>query len=425
MMPREQPDRPLCVTDSSSAGKGDSPIFADPPPASAYPGCAAKIGTVPPLMQSPPGPYTVIDGRRYLYFVGTSYLGLQDNPQITDALCEAARHYGITSATSRAGLGTTPPLVEVERLAAEFFDREDAFYFPTAYAGNYILVSALAGQVDAAFIDERAYFCLREAAPLLRCPVCAFRHADPEGLRNALRKHLKPGERPLVMTDGVFGTNGEIAPVADYASILADYTGAVLLVDDAHGVGVLGENGRGTFEHAGQFDRVNVGGADQGAGDAPRLMFNATLSKAIGAYGGIIPGSRAFVDRAKTACRWFDCSSPPPAPIAAAAARALEIAMAHPEYRLRVAENARLMREGLRQLGLALNDSPMPIVELRIGDAANMQRIQAGLQESGILIAYRAARFGTGPEGSLRIAVFATHTREMIAEFAEALGAFI
>jgi 8-amino-7-oxononanoate synthase len=379
-----------------------------------------------PLMQSPPGPYTVIDGRRSLYFVGTGYLGLQDNPQIIEALCDGAREYGINSATSRAGLGNTPPVVEVERLSGEFFDRDDAFYFPTGYAGNYILISVLAGQVDAAFTDEHAYFCLREAVPLLGCPVHTFRHADPADMRNTLRKHLLAKERPLVLSDGVFGGNGEIAPVADYASILAEYPGAVLMLDDAHGVGVLGENGRGTFEHAGMFNRVNVGGTARGGGDdGLRLMFNATLSKAIGGYGGIVPGSRTFVQRAKTACRWFDCASAPPAPIAAATARALQLVMAHPEYRSRLSENVCCLRAGLRRLGLTINDSPVPIIELKIGVAGNMQRIQAGLQERGIIVAYRGARFVAGSEGAIRVAVFATHTQEMIAEFLDALRTLI
>ncbi len=377
------------------------------------------------LMESPPGPTTVFDGRRYLYFAGTGYLGLQDNPEIIEALCEGARKYGINSATSRATLGNTPPVLEAECLAATFFDREDAFYYATGYAGNFILASTLAERVDAVFVDERAYYCLREAAPLVRGPVHSFRHADPADLRNCLRRHLKPAQRPLVMSDGVFGVTGEIAPVADYVALLTDYPAATLLLDDAHGVGVLGEDGRGTFEHANLYDRVNTDDAADPSHGGPRLMFSATLSKAIGGYGGIIPGSRNFTERAKTASRWFDCASAPPVPIAAATARALQIVMAHPELRSRLRENVGLLRRGLRQMGLAIAESPVPFIYLRIGSSENMQRIQTELRARGILILYRGGETVGESVGRLRMAVFATHTEAMIGQFLEVFRTLI
>jgi len=207
-----------------------------------------------PIAESPPGPVMRIDGREYLYFVGTSYLGLQAHPEVIRAACEAAERYGIHSATSRAGFGNTPPTLSVERRAAEFFGSEASFYFPAGYAGNSILLRGVESGFDAVFLDEHSHYCVFEAASQSGRPTFRFRHRDAGDLADNLHKHLLPGQRPLVMTDGVFAVRGTIAPLADYCTALANYAGAGLLVDDAHGVGVLGHRGRGTLEHFGMFD---------------------------------------------------------------------------------------------------------------------------------------------------------------------------
>ena len=384
-----------------------------------------------PVMQSAPGPYTVIEGRRYLYFAGTGYLGLQEHPEVIRAACEGARRYGVHSATSRNAVGNTPPVLEVERLAARFFDRDDAFYYPTGYAGNYILAGALAEQVDAIFLDELSHYSLHEAARAAQRPIFHFAHADAESLAARLRAHLPPGGRPLVMSDGVFAARGRIAPVADYAQVLCNYPGAVLLVDDAHAVGVLGEHGRGTYEHAGMYAAANValsagevsaGPASEGtSSEGPRLLFCGTLSKAIGGYGGILPGNRSLLDPVVRASHWYDGASAPPAPVAAATARALELILDDPGLRTRLRGNVRMLRDGLRAMGLDVDDTPVPIVCLVLGNADNMRRIQGALQERGIWIVHRPAYSGLGPEGALRLAVFATHTEAMIGELLDAL----
>ncbi len=355
-----------------------------------------------PLMQSPPGAETVIDGRRYLYFVGTGYLGLQGHAEVIRAACDAAARYGVGSATTRAGYGTTPPLVEVERLAAQLLAAEAAFHFPSGYAGNHILVGALAGQFDAVFLDELSHYCLVEAAQAGGRPVFRFAHCDPDALRTALRDRLPPQERPLVMTDGLFAARGDIAPLNEYRTVLADYPGAMLLVDDAHGLGVLGQHGRGTLEYAG------LGGAGGGT------VSCGTLSKALGGYGGIIAGSRPWIERLKSTSHWYDGASPLPPPLLAASARALELVLAQPQLRVRLQENVARLRAGLARLGLPCPQTPSPVICLRLGTAERMRQIQAGLMAEGILIAYMSAYSGLGAEGALRLAVFATHTAEMI-----------
>ena len=219
----------------------------------------------PPTLESPPGAEVVIDGRRYLYFAGTSYLGLAGHPEVIEAACEATRRYGVHTATSRASYGNSPATLEVERLAAQFFGTDDAFYFVSGYVGNHIIIQALAHGFDAVMIDGASHYCVSEAAQLSGVPIIPFRHRDPEDLRLCLERSLPPGQRPLVMTDGVFPMTGALAPIRDYLQTLHRHSPAAILIDDAHGLGVIGENGRGSLEQAGLWGpEVNAGTPAQG-----------------------------------------------------------------------------------------------------------------------------------------------------------------
>ncbi|MHC4178470.1 MAG: aminotransferase class I/II-fold pyridoxal phosphate-dependent enzyme, partial [Planctomycetota bacterium] len=337
-----------------------------------------------PIMQSPPGCHTTIDGRQYLYFAGTGYLGLQGHPEVIRAACQATQKLGIGSATSRTGFGNTPPVLEVERRCAELFAVDDAFYFASGYMTNNILVRMLERGFQAVFVDELSHYCVFEAARLAAQPVFRFRfrHRDAEDLRAKLRANLKPGQLPLIMSDGVFAARGTIAPLAEYRAVISDYPGSVLCVDDAHALGVLGVNGRGTLEHTGLFnsavnsDMVN---SDTDAEDEPRLLLGGTLSKAIGGFGGIIPGSRSFIERLKATSHYYGGASAPPAPAAAATARALDLVKADRGMRTRLWKNVGALKNGLRRMGLEADHTPVPIVCLTLGDAGNMQRIQREL----------------------------------------------
>jgi 7-keto-8-aminopelargonate synthetase-like enzyme len=375
------------------------------------------------VMQSPPGAETVIDGRRYLYFAGTGYLGLQGHPEVIRAACEATERYGIGSATTRAGLGNTPPVLDVEHEAARFFGAEDAFYFMSGYVGNHVLGGLIRDQVDAVFLDECSHYCVLEAAWALGQPLCRFRHADVEDLAEKLRTELPARGRALVMSDGVFSARGTIAPAAEYREILNRYPGSTLMIDDAHGLGVLGRNGRGTLEHAGLLEAGgNIDLPHREKTDSPCLLLCGTLSKALGGFGGIIPGTRAVVERIKSASHYYAGASSPPVPAAAASARAIQLAIERPEMRTRLWENVRAVKRGLREMGLEADDTPAPVICLIVGDADNMRRIQRGLAERGIMIAYMAAYSGLGPEGALRLAVFSTHTEEMIERLLDQLS---
>jgi 7-keto-8-aminopelargonate synthetase-like enzyme len=371
------------------------------------------------VMQSPPGAETVIDGRRYLYFAGTGYLGLQSDPEVLRAACEALGRYGLASATSRSGLGTTPPLLDAEAQASAFFGTPAAFYFASGYAGNQVLVRTLEGTFDAVFVDELSHYSVFDAARSLgRLPI-PFRHRDPESLAAALASGLRPQERPLVMTDGVFSVLGHIAPLPDYCRVLAEYPGASLVVDDAHGVGVLGAAGRGTLDHFGLT--ASLDGANTSVGGDVRLFYSATLSKALGGFGGILPLDHGLLERVRAATHYYQGASAPPVPVAAASAKALQIARTRPELRVKLAQNVRAVKDGLRRLGLSIDDTPVPIVPLCLGTAENMQRIQQQLAAHGIMVPYMPAYSGLGPSGALRLAVFATHTPAMIGRLLDAL----
>ena len=376
-----------------------------------------------PIMQGPPGAETLIDGQHYLYFGGTSYLGLAGRPEVIEAACEAARQFGIHTATSRSGFGTNPLTLAVERLAAEFFDMAGAFYFASGYVAGHILIQAVAPRCDVVLADESAHYSLIEAAHLLGKPVTRFHHRDPEDLEQKLQRRLRRrtagGRRPLLLSDGVFSLTGAVAPLDQYLRVLGDCDAATILIDDAHGFGTLGRHGRGTLEHLGLLGPA-VNAEIGPAGVA--IFVCGTLSKALGGFGGILPGSLGMLEQARRASHYYEGASAPPAPAAGASARALEIVLAEPQLRERLRGNVARLRAGLGGLGLAVEDSPAPIVGLSVGDAANMRRIHLSLRSAGIIVPYFAAYSGTGKEGTLRIAVFATHSEEMIDRLLAELG---
>jgi len=373
-------------------------------------------------MQSPPGAEAVIDGRRYLYFAGTAYYGLQGHPEVIAAACRAAERYGLGSATTRAWFGDMPPTLDVERCAAGYFAADAAFYYVSGYVGTQVLFGALAGEFAAVFVDELSHYSLIEAARATGRPVIPFAHRNPDELKAKLRKHTPAGARPLVATDGVFPVLGAIAPVGRYRDVLAAFPGSALLIDAAPGLGVLGAHGRGTFEHCLPDTATNVDLSEVTNDAGPHLFWSGTLSKAFGGFGGIVAGSSALVQRVKRGSHYFDGASALPPPVAAAAAKGLELLDQIPQMREQLWANVRSVKRGLAGLGLPTDDTPVPIICLKPGGPDDMRRIQGGLMERGIMIAYAASYSGLGPGGALRLAVCCLHTEAMIAQLLDAMA---
>jgi 7-keto-8-aminopelargonate synthetase-like enzyme len=360
----------------------------------------------PPMMESAPGPKTVINGVEYLYFAGTSYLGLHADSRVIDAGCDALRRFGVHTATSRSGFGNSSLLLDVERAAATFFATQTSFYFSSGYVANHIAVQSLAAEVDAIYIDAEAHYCVHEAALLTGKPIERFDHRSAASLRSKLKRDV----RPLVMADGVVPSNGRIAPVTEYLHVLKEFAPAVLHLDDAHAVGVLGPDDRGTFDQFGLWPHVN-GGLPL---DGVTLSMCGTLAKAIGGYGGIIPGTLDFVTKARQSSHYYDGASAPASPLAGCALKALEICQSEPRRRERLRENTKHLRASLRSMGLNVSDEPTPNVGVVIRDAATMKRLHSELKLRGILVPYIANYSGTGPEGLMRFAVCSEHTSHMI-----------
>ena len=366
-------------------------------------------------LESPPGPIVQVDGAEYLYFGGTGYLGLQADREVLEAAVGAVRRYGVHTGTSRTRLDS-PSVLAAERAATEYFAAEDAILTPTGYVCAAMLLASPDSQFDTILLDEHAHYCLADAARATGYPRSRFAHGDANDLERKLAA-LPPGSHPLVMTDGVFASTGEVPPLDRYVELLDRHSAcegaATLLVDDAHGAGCVGPEGRGVLDHFGLLGRGN----QPTQPNAAALLWCTTASKALGGHGGLIVGSRSVLDALRTTS-WFAGTSAPANAVAASTAAAILKTHRQPELRQRLAERVKHLHAGLERLGLAPPPSnrtcATPIFALTIGTAARMLTIHEQLRANGILVPYARRYSGVGPEGSLRVAVFANHESAMI-----------
>jgi 8-amino-7-oxononanoate synthase len=361
-------------------------------------------------MESPAGARTIFNGREMDYFAGTGYLGLQNHPAVLQAACQAIQRYGISTATSRGGFGEHPVYDEFEREACAFFEAERVLYFASGYMGISILTQSTGNRFDHIFIDASAHFSLWDAAYATNLPITPFHHLQSESLAEQLHQELRRQERPLVLSDGVFPVSGEIAPLPEYLELVKPLNGLVYL-DDAHAVGVLGGNGRGTPEHYSIQDES--------------CRTSATLAKALGGFGGIIWGADEWVKGIDRASRICAGASPPPLVVAASSACALSIARASPESRQSLWANVDHARQGIRALGWELPVTPVPILCLEGRPGVSLERIKQKLFEQDIAVEFVRSYTSTPAGGALRIAIFSTHTREQIQRLIDSIGQWI
>ncbi len=367
---------------------------------------------MPDGLESPPAAVVVINGRRYDYFAGCGYLGLQDHPALAEAAVAAIHRYGLTTATARGGFGEHPLLQTLEKTLASWYAVDDAVVLPSGYLSNLVLLQALVAEDHHLFVDEAAHYSMWDAARSSGAPITSFGHGDPADLASKVRRYLKPQQRPLVLSDGVFPITGALAPLADYATVLAAYEGAALVVDDAHAVGVIGPHGHGTAAYWQERRPLAV-----------PVFTAATLSKALGGYGGFLVGTTAWIRRVRERSAAYRGSSPPPLPAVAASIAALELVRREPERRARLLGHVAHARAGLRRLGWALPDSPVPILCLPARADFDPARVQAALLARGFAVGYVRQYSGAPPGGALRLAVFATHRAEQIDRLLAALAA--
>ena len=350
----------------------------------------------PITMESPLNARMRINGRDVDYFCGTSYFCLHGHPEVIEAACDATRRFGMGSGTL-ARMQIHEDLRE--RLRA-WFDTEEVVMMISGYAGPMTLLQGLRDDFDVVFMDAATHYSSRDAIPTLGKPVHSFRHLDAGSLADALSRHVEPGQRPAVVADGVFPSTGALAPLEDYRKAMASYDGALLCIDDSHGVGAIGPGGRGSLDHAGmELDGNHLAG---------------TLSKAFGALGGIIPCDAALAEKiGRNAMIMRGASTPPPG-AAAAANAALRILATTPRMRSDLIRNVSHMRSGLRKLGFDVADTPVPIVSIR--GAVDFDALQARLDERDIIVKVtQASGYSDAPDvPMMRLAVFSEHSPEQI-----------
>lgn len=348
------------------------------------------------LINSPSAPVISVEGREILLFASNNYLGLANHPQVKDAATKAIEKFGVGSGASRLISGNITPHHALESELAGFKDTEAALTFSSGYATNIGVIPNLATADSLILADRLCHASLIDGCRLSRATLRVFHHNDVEHLKRLL---AKPRSRTstLLLTEGVFSMDGDVAPLPEIARLAEEY-GATLLIDDAHGTGVMGATGRGTVEHFGL--------------DSRHILHMGTLSKALGSSGGFIAGSKDFVSYLINTARSFIYTTAPPPAIAAAASAALAIIRQEPQRRERLWRNRDFLHQGLVTMGFQLTATQSPILPILVNDPELGVQMSQRLRAEGVWIP--AVRPPTVPKGTsrLRITVTADHSLE-------------
>ncbi len=354
--------------------------------------------------QGPQGPTVRVEGRELIHFGSNDYLGLASDPRLAAAAAEAIRAQGWGSGASPLILGRSVAHQQLEEALARFEGTEDALVFPSGYAANTGTIAALVGPGDAVFTDRKNHASLLDGCRLSRADVRVYPHGDWQHLDRLLAR--SPARRRLIVTDGLFSMDGDLAPLVPLVEV-AQRHGAMLLVDEAHATGVFGQQGRGTAEALGVEPHIAV-----------RV---GTLSKALGCAGGFVAGSRRLIQWLVNAARPYVFSTAGPAANAAAAMVALEIVQREPHRRTQLLARAAELRRQLAERGWNVGNSASQIIPLVVGQVDTAVQLSARLRQQGIFVP--AIRPPTVPEGEacLRISLTAAHTEAMVAALVAAL----
>jgi glycine C-acetyltransferase len=325
------------------------------------------------VLGGPSTPWCMVDGKRVLMFCSNNYLGLSNHPKLKEAAIEAVKTHGAGSGSVRPIAGNMDIHMELERRLARFKDAEASLVYQTGFAANAGLIPQLAGKGDIIVSDELNHGSIIDGVRLSHAERGVYKHADAEDLARVLAESEKASpayRRILVITDGVFSMDGDIAPLDKIAAI-ADEHGAMVYVDDAHGEGVLGDGGRGIVSHF-RLSRSEV------------QVEMGTFSKAFGVVGGHLSGSRDLVNFAFNKSRtWLLSGSHPPA-VAAACLAAVDVLEKEPEHVLRLWENTRYFKRAMADLGFDLGRSKTPITPVMVGDSGKAKKLSARLFDLGV-----------------------------------------
>jgi glycine C-acetyltransferase/8-amino-7-oxononanoate synthase len=357
------------------------------------------------LISGPQGPRVVLDGKPVLLLCSNNYLGLADHPRVREAAADAAMRWGVGAGASRLVSGTMTIHRRLEERLAAFERTEAALLFGSGYLANVGVISALAGPGEIVLSDELNHASIVDGCRLARAETQVYDHCDVEHLEELLDEGN--GRVSVIVTDSVFSMDGDVAPLAEIVDLARRY-GARVVVDEAHGTGCVGPDGRGAVAEAGLEGEIDV--------------VVGTLGKALGAYGAYAACSEDMAEFLLNSARSLIFSTAPPPPAVAGALAALELLAEQPRRVEKLQANADALRAELAREGFEVAGSTTQIVPLIVGDAGLAMAIcEAGL-ERGVFA--QAIRPPTVPEGTsrLRLAVMASHTKAELREAAQALG---
>ncbi len=358
-------------------------------------------------IESSAGAWMEVDGKRVLNFCTNNYLGLANHPAMKEAAKAAVDRWGVGPAAVRSIAGTQELHVELERRLAQFKGVEDALYVQSGFLANQSAIAPLVGKEDVIFSDRLNHASIIDGARLSGAKIIVYEHCDPVDAAAKIEEHLPNYRRGLLITDGVFSMDGDIAPL-DNLTEVADRYGVLTMVDDAHGEGVLGRGGRGVVDHfglQGAFD-VEIG----------------TLSKAFGVVGGVIAGKKAIVDYVRQKARPFLFSSAVTPADTAACLAAVELLESSEDLVRRLWDNAAYFKSEMKRLGFDTGRSETPIVPVMLGDAGLAKQFSRELFEAGVFA--MSIGFPTVARGSARIRVMntAAHSRDDLDQGLAAFG---
>ncbi|SEK99894.1 glycine C-acetyltransferase [Paenibacillus sp. cl141a] len=355
--------------------------------------------TIQPL-ESPNGPLITIQGREFVNLSSNNYLGLANDERLKEAAIRATTDFGTGSGAVRSINGTLMLHVELEEKLAQFKGTEAVLTYQSGFNCNMAAISAVMGAGDAILSDELNHASIIDGCRLTKAKVIRFNHSDMDDLRLKAKEARESGlyGKIMVITDGVFSMDGDIAKLPEIVEIAETYD-LITYVDDAHGSGVLG-GGAGTVKHFGLSDRVDIQ--------------IGTLSKAVGVVGGYVAGSRDLVDWLKVRSRPFLFSTALPPGTVAACITAVDILQNSKDLQTKLWENTRYLQEGLKRLGYSVGRTETPITPCIIGDEATTQAFSTRLYEEGVYA--KSIVFPTVPKGTGRVRNMPTamHTKEML-----------
>ena len=340
--------------------------------------------------------HTTVDGRSVVNLSSNNYLGLTTHPRLRERALEAVRQFGVGSGSVRTIAGTMAIHMELERRLAEFKHTEAVVVFQSGFTANAGTVSSILTREDVVISDALNHASIIDGCRLSRAAIKVFPHKDIHAARTILQE-LPAAQRKLLITDGVFSMDGDLGPLPALCE-LAEEFGCIMMVDDAHASGVFGKNGRGTVDHFGMHGRVDVQ--------------VGTLSKAIGALGGYVAGSRDLIDFLYHRARPFLFSTSHPPAVAAACIAALDVLIEEPQLIEQLWENTRFFKAGLEAHGFDTGISESPITPVIVGDGTLAMRLSDRLFEEGVFAQGIAFPTVAKDKARVRTIVTATHTRQ-------------